>query len=129
MSLASVGLQYTRQQRARRGTGDALCLGAPDEKQRRPLPLASAGARRAARVKDMLACVGVLAGALVAFLHVLIVYDMHALCIHGLGTLAVAKSLVPTDVNVNVNVCREARPQSSSPAACNALSSHLLPLQ
>ena len=69
MSLASVGLQYTRRQRARRGTGDALCLGDPDEKQRRPLLLASAGARRAARVKDMLACVGVLAGAFVAFLH------------------------------------------------------------
>ena len=77
MSLASVGLQYTRRQRARRGTGtgDALCLGAPDEKQRRPLLLASAGARRAARVKDMLhvACVGVLALALalaVALLHI-----------------------------------------------------------
>ena len=79
MSLASAGLQYTMRRRARRGTGDALCLGAPDEKQRRPLllALASAGARRAraARVKDMLhvACVGVLALALslaVALLHI-----------------------------------------------------------
>jgi hypothetical protein len=81
MSLASVELQYTRRQRARRGTGDALCLGAPDEKQRRPLLLASAGARRAARVKDMLVCVGVLALALVvAFLHI---FQMQCICMQS----------------------------------------------
>jgi len=40
--------------------GGAPCLCGPDEKHRRPLLLKAAGTRNAARVSDMLACVGVL---------------------------------------------------------------------